>query len=142
MDVFNNILFWIHLTSLGLGGAAAFGLAVVGSKMPTATAETRPLLFSIAHGLSRVGQVGIGLLIVTGPLLFWLKYSFTAPSMTWFGIKMALVVLLLVLVIYAGINTNRAEKGDRDAAKRSPTIGMAAMLTFVAIILTAVFAFE
>lgn len=141
MDVLISILFWIHLVSLGLAGAAAFGLPVVGSKMPSATAETRPLLFSIAHRLSTVGRTGIGLLIITGPLMVWLKFGSFAGFSAWFWVKMALVVILLGIVIYGGINTKKAENGDREAAGRAPLLGIAGMTVFVLIIGSAVMTF-
>ncbi|MDB5542222.1 MAG: hypothetical protein JWQ89_3949 [Devosia sp.] len=141
MDVLVSILFWIHLVALGLGGAAAFGLPVVGSKMAAANAETRPLLFSIAHGLSTLGRSGVGLLIITGPLMVWLKYNGVDGFSAWFWVKMVLVVLLLAIVIYAGINTNRAEKGDREAGMRSPRLGLAALVVFVLVIGSAVMTF-
>jgi uncharacterized membrane protein len=142
MDILNQILLWLHLTALALGGVASFGIPVVGSKMPTATAETRPMLFSVMKGLSRVAQVVLGLLLITGPILFWLKWSFTAPSMTWFGIKMLLVVILIGGVIFSGVNGRRIEAGNREAAALQPRVGMAMMLVLLGVILTAVFAFE
>ena len=116
MDVIVNLLFWIHLVAIALGGAASFGIPVVGSRMPTATDETRPLLFELMDGLSKVGRLAIGLLIVTGPLLIWLKYGGAAALSAWFSLKMVLVVVLLVGIIYSGINGKRAEQGDMTAA--------------------------
>ena len=142
MEVVNNILFWIHLVSLALGGAAAFGLPVVGAQMPTATPETRPTLFKVAHGLSNLGRVGLGGLIVSGPLLVWLKFGGTAGFSYWFWAKMVFVVLLLITVIYAGINAERAEKGDRASAMRAPMIGMTALVLLILVILCAVFNFN
>ena len=142
MDVIVNLLFWIHLVAIALGGAASFGIPVVGSRMPTATAETRPLLFGLMDGLSKVGRLAIGLLIVTGPLIIWLKYGGAAALSAWFSLKMVLVVVLLVGIIYSGINGKRAEKGDMAAAKRAPILGMITSATFVLVILSAVFAFN
>jgi len=142
MDILINILFWIHLVALSLGGVASFGIPVVGRMMPTATNETRPVLFKIVDGLSMVGRAGLGLLIITGPLLVWLKFGGTAGFTAWFWAKMILVLLLLITVIYAGINGKAAEKGDMAAAKRSPVIGMAAMLLLLGVVLCAVFAFN
>ena len=141
MDVLNNILFWIHLVALSLGGVASFGIPVVGRMMPTATNETRPVLFKIANGLSMVGRAGLGLLIVTGPLLVWLKFGGTGFN-AWFWAKMVLVLLLLITVIYAGINGKAAEGGDMAAAKRSPLIGMVAIVLLLGVVLCAVFAFN
>ena len=141
MDVFNSLLLWVHLAALALGGVATFGLPVVGSKMATATPETRPSLFSIIMGMSRIGRAGLGTLIVTGFLLFWLKWSFTAPEILWFVVKMVLVVVLLGLIIFAGINAVRAQGGDRAAAMRQPQLSMASMAVFFLIVLSAVLAF-
>jgi protoporphyrinogen IX oxidase len=142
MDVLNNILLWLHLIALALGGVAAFGIPVVGSMMPTATPETRPTLVKIAERLSTIGRAGLGTLIVTGPLLVWLKAGGTAGFTGWFWAKMVLVVVLLGLVIFAGINAKRAQGGDMAAAKRAPQVGMASMATLILIVLTAVFAFN
>lgn len=141
MDILVSILFWIHLVSLGLGGAAVFGLPVVGSKMASATAETRPLLFSIAHRLSTIGRTAIGLLIITGPLMVWLKFGSFSGFNAWFWVKMTLVVILLGIVIYGGINAKKAENGDREAAGRAPKVGLAAMVVFVLIVGSAVMTF-
>lgn len=142
MDIVIDLLFWLHIVALALGGAAAFGLPVVGSKMPTATPETRPTLFKIMHGLSTVGRAGIGMLIVTGPLIIWLKYGGFGGVNVWFWIKMVLVLGLLVGVIAAGILLKRSEAGDRAAAQLGPRIGMANTLMFLGIMFSAVFAFE
>lgn len=141
MEIINDILFWIHLASLGLGGAATFGLPVVGSKMAEATPEQRPLLFAIANQLSTLGRAALGALIVTGPLLVWLRYGGGTGFNTWFWIKMVLVLVLLGLVIYAGINAKKAQGGDRQAAMRAPQLGMAAMVTYLLVIGSAVLAF-
>jgi len=142
MDVLVNLLFWIHLTALAFGGAAAFGIPVVGSRMRSATAETRPLLFSLADSLSKLGRGAIGALIITGPLMVWLKFGGTAGFTWWFWAKMVLVVLLLIAIIYAGINAKRAEGGDMAAAQRAPMLGMTAAGLFILVILCAVFAFN
>lgn len=141
MEVLNEILIWIHIASLGLGGAAVFGLPVVRSKMAAATPETRQQLFSIANGLSTLGRAGLGLLIVTGPLLYWLKFNGAAPNV-WFTVKLVLVAILIGVVIYAGINGKRAQAGDMAAAQRAPAIGIASMVLYLAVIATAVAAFD
>ena len=142
MDIVNNLLFWLHFIGLGLGGVASFGLPVVGAQMRSATAETRPTLFKVANGLASLGRAGFGVLIVTGPLLFWLKFAGSAPETVWFVAKMVFVLLLLIVVIFAGINGKRAEGGDITAAKRAPMIGMAALVLFLCVIFCAVFAFN
>jgi uncharacterized membrane protein len=141
MDVTASLLLWIHLVALGLGGAAVFGVPVVGARLASATAETRPSLFAVIRGLSTIGRAAVAVLVISGPILFWLKWDFHAPSAMWFGIKMLLVLILLGLVIFAGINGKRAQGGDMAAAARSRPIGMASMATYLLVVLSAVFAF-
>lgn len=142
MGIVNNLLFWLHFIGLGLGAVASFGLPVVGAQMPTSTPETRPTLFRIANGLSTLGRAGFGVLVITGPLLFWLKWSGSVPAMGWFAAKMVFVLLLLGVVIYAGINGKRAQSGDMAAGKRQPAIGIAALVLFLGVLFCAVFAFN
>ena len=141
MDTVNNLLLWVHLISLGLGGVASFGIPVVASRLPSAAPETRPLLLQVMKGLSTVGRAGLGLLIVTGPLLVWLKYGGTDGLNTWFWAKMVLVVLLLGGVIYAGTLLKRTVAGGPPSPQSAP-IGMINTVLFLAIVLMAVFAFE
>lgn len=141
MEIFNNILFWLHLVSLAVGGAASFGIPVVGGLMPTVAPEVRPTLFKVIKGLSTVGRGGLAGLIVTGPLLVWLKFGGVSGFTGWFWAKMVFVVILIGLIAWAGVNARRAEGGDMDAVKRAPMIGGLATLVLLAVIFTAVFEF-
>lgn len=142
MDVFNNILLWLHLAALSAGGAAAFGMPVVGARIKTADEQTRPLLFSIAGGLSKVSRAALGVLIVTGPLMIWLKFGGMSGISWWFNLKMVLLVLLLGGVIYAGRLLKRMEAGDFGVGKRMPMVGAFNMVMLLGIVLSAVFAFN
>jgi putative membrane protein len=142
MDILNNILLWVHLVSLSVGGAASFGIPVIGAMMPTASAEARPFLFKAMKGISTVSRGGLAGLIITGPLLVWLKFGGTTGFTFWFWLKMVLVLILIGLIVWAGINAKRAEGGNMDAVKRAPMIGGLAMITLLAVVFSAVFAFN
>jgi putative membrane protein len=141
MDIVVTLLFWLHLVALAMAGAAVFGMPVVGRHMAGASAETRPTLMTIAKGLSTIARAALAILIITGPLLVWLKYGGMAGFSVWFTVKMVLVVLLLASVIYSGILMKRAQGGDRSAASMLPRLGMANMVLVLAIVLCAVLAF-
>jgi protoporphyrinogen IX oxidase len=141
MELLVDILIWLHFMAIAAGGAATFGIPVVGRNMASATAEMRPTLLAIMKGLSTLGRIGLGTLIVTGPLIIWLKYGGASGFNVWFWVKMVLVVALLAGVIYAGINLKRSMSGDEAAGRRSPQIGMINTALFVAIVATAVLAF-
>jgi hypothetical protein len=140
MEVVVNLLIWLHFLSLAVGGVATFGIPIVGSKLGGAPAEARPPLFRIMKQMSMAGRAALVVLLVTGPLIFWLRYSGVAPNF-WFWVKMLLVLLMVVLVVAAGVNAKRAEGGDIAAAKRAPQLGAAAMVTYAVLILSAALAF-
>ncbi|MDB5562220.1 MAG: hypothetical protein JWN11_1638 [Hyphomicrobiales bacterium] len=141
MDIVIGLLFWLHLVALAMAGSAVFGMPVVGRQMAGATAETRPTLMTIAKGLGTVSRAALAILIITGPLLIWLKYGGTAGFSVWFNIKMVLVLLLLASVIYSGILGKRVQGGDRSAAAMLPRLGLANIVLMLAIVLCAVLAF-
>jgi putative membrane protein len=142
MDILIKLLFWVHLLALVGGGASSVSMPIIGSKLATADGATRETLFEIAGRITKAGRGALGGLIVTGILLFWLKWDFSAPSMLWFGIKMALVLVLLGAVIVGGINFKKARGGDVAAAQTAALAGRIAGLALVGVILAAVFAFD
>lgn len=141
MVLFTTLLFWLHLMGLALGGAAAFGNPVVGNRLIAAAPEGRPVLFSIAHGLSTVGKVGMGLLIVTGLLMVWLRFGGPAGMTSWFWLKMVLLVLLLADIIYIAQVEKRAEAGDEKAFRTLAPLGVLGVVLLLGVVLSAVLAF-
>lgn len=141
MEILNPILFWLHLIALTLGGAAAFGIPAVGSRLAGATAESRPLLFGAIHTLSNLGKVAMAVLLITGPLMVWLKFGGTGGLSHWFWVKMALVVAMLVAIVIAGRATDKAQAGDVAALGRSKLAGQIASGCMVLVVLTAVITF-
>ena len=138
----SNILLWIHLLALVGGGVTSIVMPIVGSMIPTATPESRPILFAVASRVVSIGRGALGVLLVTGPLMFWLKWQFTAVSMTWFSIKMALVAVMLIGVIVGGINFKKAQQGDLAAARTARLAGSINGVALLGIVLAAVFAFN
>lgn len=142
MEILNDILFWIHLVALAIGGSASFGLFVMRPFMRGATAETRPTLFQIGAALSRNGMIALALLLVTGPLLVWLKYGGLGGVSVWFWVKMALILVQVAAIAVAGRARRRIQAGDMSAA---PTLTMASNVSigaFILVILSAVIAFN
>jgi putative membrane protein len=141
VDILNSILFWIHLVALAVGGAAVFGIPMTGAMLANASVESRSALVHVIERLSRAGRGAIGTLLVTGPLMVWLKYRGFADLSAWFWIKMVLVVIMVAGVIYAGLLMRRAATGDAGAVRQQPMVGTVLLVTFVCIILSAVLAF-
>ncbi len=140
MDIVNEVLLWVHIIALVVGGTNSVAMPVIGSKMATATPETRATLFAIGDRLATFGKGAMAALLITGPLMLWLKYGWTVPNF-WFWVKMALVVVMLVTISLSAINGKKAQKGDMEAAKKAGQFGQITALAFLGVLLTAVLAF-
>lgn len=86
-------------------------------------------------------RIALAVLLVTGPLLFWLEWGFVAPN-HWFWAKMGLVALMLVTVTVGAFASARAQRGDAAAAGLAARMGMITGLAFLGVILTAILAFN
>jgi uncharacterized membrane protein len=142
MDYLNPILLWLHLASLAVAGATVFGMPVIMANMAGVGADVRPRVAAIAKRLMMLSRGALVVLLVTGPLLVWLKYGGWAGYNLWFWVKMALVAIQIGIVVFAGINAKRAQSGDAAAMQRAPMISMVGMVTFLLIIATAVLTFD
>ena len=115
MQIVTNLLLYAHL--LGFGTALGCGLALsrVGAKSGGASGEGE-LLSPLFKILSRMVATGLVVLLVTGPLMLWIKFGGTAALNTWFWVKMNFVGLAV-----AGVGLNewarvRFQKGDASVA--------------------------
>jgi protoporphyrinogen IX oxidase len=104
MDLFFNFLLVVHLAALGLGISTTFVAPIIGSRMPKAPPEARSTLLGILGRLTLNARVAMGLLLVTGIAMVFVRYNGDFANMgPWFLVKMGLVVLILVLMIAAAV---------------------------------------
>ena len=142
MDLLNALLLWIHFGALAVGGAATFGMPVVGAQMAGAAPEGRASLVKAMMVFRKMGGIALGLLILTGLALLWSRYGGTGGLSVWFWVKMVLVVGFVLLVILGRRNAAKAIAGDRAAAARQPKFAVASGVTLLAIVLCAVLTFD
>ncbi len=142
MDIVLNILLWIHLVALVGGGASAVAMPAIAGQMPTATPDARAALGKVAKRLTMAGRGAVVVLLITGPLMYWLKWDFTAPSALWFGIKMLFVLAIVAGMIVSGINAKKAMQGDAGAQRTMQLSGMLTGVALLIVVLAAVFAFH
>lgn len=141
MDIIQKLLLWIHLLALVGGGASSVAMPAIGAQMAKATAEGRASLQGVARRVVMAGRGAMVVLLITGPLLYWLKWNFTAPSAIWFGIKMLFVLILVVAMIVGGLGMKRAMGGDPSGQALAMRMGMVSSISMLIIVLAAVFAF-
>lgn len=132
----------VHFLGLAMGVGTSIGfmfLGIAGSKMEK---EERMKFALNSFALSRMGHIGLTMLILSGFYLitpFWGKLS----SMPLLIAKLALVLTLTVLVSFATVYSNRAKKGDTLAnLKKIAALGKASLLTGITIVVLAVLIFK
>lgn len=133
------ILHFIGLTmGLGTSFAHAF-LSTSTSKMQEQEAQ-RFQLHSLV--LSRMGHIGIGLLIISGVYLitpYWQALS----SLPLLIAKLILVFVLAILIVLIGIRSKRAKKGDAAVELRKMEfLGKMTLIIGIIIVILAVNVFH
>ena len=142
MDIVINLLIWAHILAFVAGGSNSVVGPVIGARIAGASPDAREGYYSVMDALAQVGKVSMVVLLVSGPAILWLKYGGIGGASIWFWIKMALVVVMLVSIIYGGINEKKARLGDVDAGKRADIAHKITGPAFAALLLSAVFAFN
>lgn len=142
MEIFLNILLMLHFLGLAMGMGTGLALSRVSPKLAEAEGTTRSTLFSIATALGKNGHIGLGLLLVTGILMVVLKYQGISSFGTWFWIKMVFVVILSASVGMGSAAYRKAAAGEDGALQRTKMFGAINGVSSLAIIVSAVMAFN
>ena len=131
----------VHFLGLAMGVGTSIGftfLGIAASKMEQEEAKK----FTInTFALSTMGHIGLTLLILSGGYLMT-PYWASLTSMPLMMAKLALVLLLILFVVLAGIASGKAKRGDDSQLKKLPGIGRLALLAGVAIVVLAVLVFQ
>lgn len=138
----HDILLIIHFIGLAMGLGTSFGfmfLGIAGSKME----KKEQLKFQLnSMALSRMGHIGLTLLIISGIVLMTPYWSILPSS----PLLIAKLVLVLVLAALIGIITSigkKARQGDTEAQfNKIAQLGKISLLTGVLIVVIAVYFFH
>ena len=142
MAIISLLLFWLHLSALALGGAVVFGVPAVDFWLSGPGAGQEAAGFALMRRMASMGRAAYGILIVTGPLIAWLRFGGFAGFNDWFGAKMIFVVLLLITMIGQGIFAKRASTGDAKARRMLRQLEIINIAVLLLVVLCAVFAFN
>ncbi len=136
-----EVMLIVHFIGLAMGIGTSIGfifLGVAGSKMEKEEGIKFALNSSI---LSRMGHIGLTLLIITG-LYLMTPYWGGLTSRPLLMIKLGLVVLLTVLIIFAARFSKKAKKGEiEENLKKIRSLGPVILLVGLSIIILAVLVF-
>ena len=142
VDILLKLLFWLHLMGLaaGLGGGIALGF--VGPKLIAAEGPMLEEMWRFERFFGRVGSAGFGILIITGPLMLWLKFGGPDGLTWWFWAKMVFVAIALAGIVTHQWAGSRFHRGDRSAIPLMFVSGRAAGASMALAVLCAVFTFS
>lgn len=132
----------IHFLGLSMGLGTSFGfmfLGIAGSKLEKEEAKKFTVQTFV---LSKMGHIGIILLILSGGYLMT-PYWASLMDRPLLIAKLALVILLVVLIIMLNSAAQKAKKGDFERQmKKTETLGKISMLTAISIVVLAVLNFR
>ena len=137
----NEILLILHFFGLGAGFAASIGNFTVMQLIQSSPGD-RPVLSKVPPVLARVGQVGLGLLWITGIIMVWSVWG-GPGNLGWaFWVKLLCVVILTGIAIYLDMTIRRVRAGDMAAAAQLPLFGRIGGALLGLIVIFAVIAFH
>lgn len=137
-----EVMLIVHFIGLTMGVGTGFAHAFLGSVVSKMTTEeaTKFRLHSLV--ISKMGNIGIVLLIVSGFYLitpFWKTLS-TTPLLI---AKLLCVSILIIFIVLINVAASRARAGDAEAQfKKMKGYGKVTLLLSIAIIVLAVYVFH
>jgi uncharacterized membrane protein SirB2 len=134
LDVAFSLLLIAHLIGLMLVAAAflpLLGMMGQGGAAP----QTNRLL-------TRFGHYGIIVLLLSGPLMVWVRYGGFDGISHWLWAKLAFVVLLAAGVVMSAMSARQMRAGDAAATARVRLGRIIAVVSLLAIVVFAVLAFN
>jgi hypothetical protein len=142
MPIVINLLIWLHFIALAMGFGGGIAMSQIGPRLAAAAPDQRGTWWPLAAIFTRISDVGLVLLLITGPLILWLKFHGTSGLNIGFQIKMGLVVLAIIAVGFSSWGKARLKRGDEGGAKIMKATGPIIMLLMFGVVLSAVFAFN
>lgn len=142
MRILTDILLWLHLLGVAMGVGVGIAMSRVGPKIISAPADERRHFWPLGKFLARVIAAGVVVLLITGPLMLWLKFGGTAGLGWSFWVKMLFVAFTVIFVGLRDWAAARLEQGDENAATLMSASGPLAGVSALLAMLFAVIAFN
>jgi len=92
--------------------------------------------------LTRFGHYGIIVLLVSGPLMLWVRYGGVDGISPWFWAKMGFVLLLAAGVVTSAVSARKMRAGDAAAAVRVRLGRIVSVVSLVGVVVFAALAFN
>jgi protoporphyrinogen IX oxidase len=130
------------MVALVAGGSNTVVMPIIGGMLPNVDEQTRSTLFRIGFRMGTVGKIAAATLLISGPLLLWLKYDGLTGVTPWFTAKMVLMLVMFGAIVFEEISFKKLASGDAAAAIESKLGGIIATVAFLGVVLAAVVAFN
>lgn len=137
-----RVLLVLHFLGLAMGFATGFGNMVMAGLMAKATPDERRTLARFPPAISRVGDIGLVLLWLTGLTLVFVKWEGFGNMPGLFHAKLTAVVLMTLVIGYAHSLAKKVAAGDPAAMARAQATGKVIFLLAVTVVALAVWAFN
>lgn len=137
-----RILLVIHFIGLTMGFSAGFGNMVMAGLMAKAAPDERRAMARFPPAISRVADVGLVLLWLSGLTLVFVKWDGFGNMPGLFHAKLTTVVLMTLVIGYAHSLAKGVAAGDPSAMARAQVTGKVIFLLAVTTVILAVFTFN
>ena len=138
----NQLLLILHFFGLAMGFAVPLSNFVLQGLVAKAAPQEKEVLARFSPAISRIGNIGLVLLWVTGLVLVFTKWAGFDVLPWHFHVKMVAVVVLTGLVGYIHTLIRKARMGDTAAAARMQAAGRLASLAAITAVVFAVLTFD
>lgn len=137
-----EVMLAFHFVGLAMGLGTGFAHAFLGAATAKMSAEDSLKFRMNSLILSRMGHVGIALLLISGFYLIT-PYLDSLSSRPLLIVKLSLVAILIILIALMGAASRRAKNGNAEAElKKMKQMGKFTLLIGVAIVVLAVRVFQ
>lgn len=136
-----EVMLSVHFIGLAMGLGTSFAslfLGMASAKMPPDEAQKFRMNTFV---LSRMGHIGLTLLILSGIFLMTPYWS-VLPEHPLLITKLVLVIVLAAIVGVISSKVRKAKNGDASQLKSIPTLGRLGLLTGILIVILAVYIFH
>jgi uncharacterized membrane protein len=137
-----EVMLMLHFIGLTMGLGTGFAHAFLGSITGKMTVDEAIKFRLHSLVLSKMGHIGITLLLVSGFYLIT-PYWKVLSSMSLLIAKLSLVAVLILLISLIGIAAKKAKQGDAEVQlKKMELLGKFTLLVGIAIVILAVKVFR
>jgi uncharacterized membrane protein len=135
LTILNKILLMLHFVGLAMGLAVPFANIAMAAVMSKAAPPEKAILGRFPLVMSKVGKIGLALLLVTGVTMVYTRWAGFSSMLWTFHVKITAVILLTIVIGYISMLERRIKKGDQSVLPRIQKAGkLAFALALVAIV--------